>query len=63
MCLVVRQLSEDKTFDEHTLLKGSWVAANIYAVHHNPDTWDEPEVMLYVCSSKSHEYHYVVHLG
>ena len=44
---VCRELAESKTFDGYTLPKGTWIAINIYTVHHNPHVWNEPEVKEY----------------
>ena len=43
--VVLRSLSEDRCFDGYTLAEGSWLVVNIYAIHHNPEVWENPEVI------------------
>ena len=45
MSAIQRTLSEDRCFDGYTLAEGSWLVVNIYAVHHNPEVWEDPEVI------------------
>ena len=42
--IVVRTLLEDTNFEGYTIPKGAWLASNIYAVHHSPEVWEDPEV-------------------
>ena len=42
---ILRTLSEDRCFDGYTLAEGSWLVVNIYAIHHNPEVWENPEVI------------------
>ena len=36
--------AEDTTLQGYTIPKGSLVVGNLWAVHHDPEVWNEPEV-------------------
>jgi cytochrome P450 len=41
---VFHRALETKEFQGYTILKGSWIIANLYSVHYNKETWGDPEV-------------------
>ena len=46
VAIIGRELTEDREFDGHVLREGSWVFNHIYAVHRQPDIWENPEVVF-----------------
>ncbi|XP_072035367.1 cytochrome P450 2U1-like [Amphiura filiformis] len=40
---VIRKCGEDTTVDGYTIPKESLVMSNLYLVHHDPDTWKNPD--------------------
>ena len=46
--LVGRQLASSRTIDGHQLPKGIGIFINMYACHHNPAVWKDPEVYYIV---------------
>lgn len=41
--MISRTLDKTYEIDGHQVPEGSWVMTNVYALHHNPHVWKEPE--------------------
>ena len=41
---IYRKVSEDVKLDDYTIPKGTQFSIQIYALHHNPEFWENPEV-------------------
>ncbi|XP_078352881.1 cytochrome P450 4F1-like isoform X3 [Oculina patagonica] len=41
--VISRTLDKTYEIDGHLLPEGSWVMTNVYALHHNPHVWKDPE--------------------
>ncbi|CAH3015399.1 unnamed protein product [Porites evermanni] len=42
--MISRSLDKTYEIDGHLVPEGSWVMTNIYALHHNPHVWKDPEI-------------------
>ena len=41
---VLRILMNPTEIDGHLMPEGTYVGCNMYAIHHNPEVWNNPEV-------------------
>ena len=44
VCIVGRKLAQDTTIEGHVMPAGAFVFAQIFAMHRNPNYWENPEV-------------------